>query len=489
MKNVTLKDIKKNRCILTPSQLKVLSIPNENTIMVKDFMRRDFKSSDKGTEVGSINYIRKSDKFFIRAKTLQKNSFLIKEGNNSIIPIRPQVFKTYNLKEGDLLISKDSNIGESAILDKDYTDYMISGALYNLPIKSMKYYLFAFLKHHYFKEQIDLIVPKGATMRHAKTRFLECKIPLPNQETDKTIKYVEKLTISLINKEKKIRDKNKLILEIIDIELKDNQKKDQFTYKFPKISDMNDNKRINGAFYSIDFERMKFLITNYKNGYSTLDKQGFTLIPGPSLELKLLGTRINSLSPKENFYRLITPTQMSNYGTIDYYQYLGTSCKIPELKFGDIVFGESGTGRSFVYMDIDNKTITNAHGHVLRPNDISIEKTIAIRCILSYLKSIGFIDYMTVGGSGGHLSPSYFDRVLIPTFSKEKQIEISKLYHNKKKYPKNVNLDNFSNEDEKWNDEVGIMELDESYKIIKNHLNKTLDKIINNEKIEMLLNF
>lgn len=489
MQVVTFEEIRNNKSILSPSQLQVLDISNKNTIKVKDFLERELKTKDRGTEIGSVNYISKSDKFFIRAKALQKNSFILKEGNDSIIPIKPQTFKNYNLKEGDLLISKDSNIGESVILDQDYTDYMISGALYKLPVKNLKYYLFAFLKHHYFKEQIDLMVPKGATIKHAKNLFLECKIPLPNHKRDEILKYIESLTISLINKEKQIRNKNKLILNIIDTELKANQKEVKFIYNHPRISDLKDNRRIDGAFYSIEFEKMKFLIRNYKNGYSTLDKQGFILIPGPSLEVKLLGTRIDSLSPKENFYRLITPTQISNYGTIDYYQYLGTSYEIPVLRIGDIVFGESGTGRSFVYMGTDDKTITNAHGHVLRPDGIPLEKAIAIRCILSYLKSIGFIDYMTVGGSGGHLSPSYFDRVLIPTFPKEKRLLISRLYHNKEPYPENINLKNFLIEDSKWNTSAGIVELDESYKTIKTHLNETLDKIMNNEEINTSFSF
>ena len=77
------------------------------------------------------------------------------------------------LKKGDLIISKDSNIGEIIILDKDYPDIMLSGALYKLPVKEeFKYYLLAFVKHDIFREQLDFMVPSGATIRHAKTMFL-----------------------------------------------------------------------------------------------------------------------------------------------------------------------------------------------------------------------------------------------------------------------------------------------------------------------------
>lgn len=40
-----------------------------------------------------------------------------------------------NLKEGDLIISKDGNIDEIAILDKDYPNYMLLGVLYKILIE------------------------------------------------------------------------------------------------------------------------------------------------------------------------------------------------------------------------------------------------------------------------------------------------------------------------------------------------------------------
>ena len=44
-----------------------------------------------------------------------------------------------------------------------------------------KYYALAFLKSNFFKDQLVLKVPRGATIRHAGKKFLECKIPFPNQ--------------------------------------------------------------------------------------------------------------------------------------------------------------------------------------------------------------------------------------------------------------------------------------------------------------------
>lgn len=468
--------------ILAPSQLKILDIPNKNTVLLKNVLQRELKKSDNGVEVGSINYIDKSHCYFIRTKALQSDYYIPIINQTTTIPIRPQTFKNYNLKEGDLIISKDSNIGEAIILEKDYPNYMLSGALYRLPITHNKYYVYAFLKGGYFREQLDLLVPKGSTIRHAKTLFLECKIPFPKQNnSEDIIKYVELLTKSIINKEKEIVDKNNKIHDIIEKELLENQTSKKFIYSMPKISDLNN--RLDAGLFCKKFKEIDFSIYNYKNGCSTLDKQGLEFISGPSLELKLLVTRIDSSTEKNGYYRLITPTQITNYGTVSNYKYIGTSYVIPKLQNGDILFGESGTGRTLVFIDGHKNTITNAHGHILRPKTCSLEKAIAIRCILSYLKRRGYIDYLTVGGSGGHLSPSYFDRVPIPNFNLIIQNNIAKLYHNKLTLPKNVSLLNFSEKDKEWNSIAGIIELDLSIKSTKKKLDSVLEGIKNDKEI------
>ncbi|GBE75040.1 hypothetical protein myaer87_22670 [Microcystis aeruginosa NIES-87] len=91
-----------------------------------------------------------------------------------------------------------------------------------------KFYLLAFIKHNIFREQLDFMVPKGATIRHAKTLFLDCKIPMPNINADETIKFVELLTQAIINKEQLIKERHEKILQQIEQELLNNQKSNIF---------------------------------------------------------------------------------------------------------------------------------------------------------------------------------------------------------------------------------------------------------------------
>ncbi len=105
---------------LSSSQYMDLIMPNENFLYVKDFLKRDLQRKDLGVEVGSLNYIGQSTHYFIRTKVLQSHSFLPEITSETALPIMPNSFYQMNLQQGDLLISKDSNIGEVVILDKNY---------------------------------------------------------------------------------------------------------------------------------------------------------------------------------------------------------------------------------------------------------------------------------------------------------------------------------------------------------------------------------
>lgn len=344
------------------------------------------------------------------------------------------------------------------------------------------------MKHNIFREQLDFIVPKGATIRHAKTLFLDCKIPMPSENTDNVIQFMENLTQAIVNKQRLIKERHQAILAAIEKELLDNQKDNIFSYDYPSINYIQENGRMDATFYSEYYKKLIFPVLNYSYGHAPLTEQGLELKPGPSLEIKLLETRIDSDYFIKGFYRLITPKQILNTGVINKERFIGTPKKIPTIKFGDILFGESGTGRTMVYLDDCNNTINNAHAHILRPikDKCTLDKAITIRSIMQYYKEKGITDCLTVGGNGGHLSPSYFDRVFIPNFPTEKQQEITKLYHNPITYDvKNATLDNFLELDNEFNSQAGIYELDKTAKQLQIILNQTIENIINDEVVNI----
>jgi type I restriction enzyme S subunit len=474
-----------NKFALSASQYMTIIIPNLNCLFVKDFLDRPLRHSDLGTEVGSMNYIRKSPNYFLRTKALQSHSFLPEITNESTLPVKPQSFVKMNLKKGDLLISKDSNIGEIVILDKDYPNVMLSGAIYKLPVTDKKYYLFAFIKHKIFREQLDIIVPKGVTIRHAKTMFLDCKIPMPNHNTTNTIKFVELLTQAIINKEQLIKQRHEIILQTIENELKNNQKENEFTYKSATYKDVVEVGRLDAGLYSELFKYWNFVVKNYTNGYQNIYELGFSLSRGQNLQESNIGISIYSDRQHKNFYSVALPTNFSDYGTIDKVVYLGNSNKLKTLSNGEIIFGAEGTFRSIVICDEKENYITNIHGITLYNSNLTL--SIFLKCYLDFIVKKGVINHVCVGGHGGSFAQKYWDIIPFPNFSEAKQKEIAKLYHNPESVynTKDFNLENFLEKDNIFNETAGIYELDKTAKQLKKILNKAIDDIVNDKEAEL----
>lgn len=484
--SITWNDLSKDYS-LSSSQYVNLVLPNKNFRLVKDFLSRPLNRMDLGLEVGSLSYIDKSPCGFIRTKALQEHSFLPDLNGENALPILPSEFVQMNLKKGDLLISKDSNIGEIAILDKDYPNYMLSGAIYKLPVKEeWRYYLLAFIKHDIFREQLDFMVPKGATIRHAKTMFLDCKIPLPNQNANNTIKFVSFLAKSIVNKEILIKQRHSDILRLIEKELKDNQRPSLNKYHLPKYNEIKDIGRFDTGLYNDDFFYWNNLVKNYSNGSVNLIKRGFTYTRGTSLEQNYIKTRIDSDTYLAGFYELVLPTNISQYGYVEKSTFIGTPTKLKTIKQGDIIFGGEGfgKGRTFVVVEDSDNVATNYHGiRIINTNHDLIE-SIFIRCFLSFWRDKGMIDYIGVGGSGGHCAPSYFHMIETPIFPNHKQKEIAYLYHNPKKYDtSDFTLENFLEKDDEYNSDAGIYELDKTAKQLKRILNKAIDDVVNDREV------
>ena len=194
-KEISIDTIRSKRSELAPSMYQQATIETSRTKRLAQLLD-PANPFDKGAEPGSIWYISNSSHYFIRTKAFQNHSFLPYQKGDAIIPINPRVFVDTNLGHGDILLSKDSNIGESVILwDDDWCNHMFSSGVVRLNPASHPLYLFAFLKHPVFKAQLTAMTPRGSTISHAKSRWLECLVPFPNQDdSDCVIRFVSMLT-------------------------------------------------------------------------------------------------------------------------------------------------------------------------------------------------------------------------------------------------------------------------------------------------------
>jgi len=194
---------------------------------------------------------------------------------------------------------------------------------------------------------------------------------------------------------------------------------------------------------------------------------------GPNLAVSVIGKSLYSQEPKQGWYQLIRPKNISKYGTITQREWLGTKKRLPTVRLEDLVLGCEGfqKGRSFVLVEETERCTTNFHGTVLIGPSAELWQVIFVRCFLAYLREHGVIDWVGVGGSGGHMSPRYFDYLPFPKFPDAKQIEIAKFYHNASLPPTDIpTLDTFVDWHRRWNSKLGIWELDREMKVLQRTL-------------------
>lgn len=466
---------------------------NSNTISVRDFLLRDLSNNDLGSEIGSANYIYKSPFKFIRTKALQDHSFLPEISEETIVPMMPREFIQMNLQEGDILISKDSNIGEAVILDKDYPEYMISGAIYRLPIKERKYYLLAFIKHDFFRQQLDLLVPKGATIRHAKTLFLDCFIPIPNHDEEYVIKYVELLTISIINKEKEIRKKHAIIQNDILNELKSNQLTRQFTFDYPSIDEVRSIGRLDTSRYTKEYKEFEFLISNYIHGKSNLSELGYSVLRGQNLQETAIGKSYYSDKYVKGFYKLAVSSNFSEYSTLQKFIYLGNERKLKSIEKDDIIFSCRGAQFGRVVMfPYEINAITNIDNVHIKNNNARLSEKVFITMFLNLLRWNKHIYKIALTGSGANSLTKYqFNEINFPNFPEQIQGRIAAFYHSPeiKMNTNNLNVSNFLERDKEFEQKAGVVQLDIQLKKVKDRLNDVIDSIINDRKVTVDFEF
>jgi hypothetical protein len=340
-------------------------------------------------------------------------------------------------------------------------------------------YVYAFLRSNFFTEQVWSLLNRGVYPR-MDTGALN-RITLPIAQSEQTCRYVAALALAIAEKELSIRTRSDAIQAAIDHELRTNQKLDTFVYQFPTRDEVVQLRRIDAAIYSREYRSKIWLIQNYRRGSRTPTETGFSITPGPSLEIKILRTRIDSAVPKPGFYTLLIPANISEYGTMSSIVWMGTGKSLPLLRPGDILFGEAGfqKGRSLVLIDGFDKATTNAHGLYARRSDNDLTKSIFFRCIFNWYRSERLIDLMAVGGSGGHFSPEYFDFVLIPNFPEELQAGVARMYHSPAEKPaKKLTLTNFVEWHREWNQDLGIWELDREMKALQLTLSLVQERVI-----------
>ncbi len=481
-REVAFAEIRSRDFSWAPSLFRQIIIPNAKVKRVGDLLHSS-KPFDKGLEPGSRHYLQRSSHYFIRTKALQEHSYLLYPKGDAITPINPHAFKDCSLVNGDILMSKDSNVGECAMINgARWQNYMFSGGIVRLQPAIDRFYFFSFLKHPVFKAQLLAMSPRGATIMHAKSLWLDCLMPFPDQpDAERVTRYIAVLMEAIVEKEKALRERHEAIMVAIAEELLGNGNGAAFRYTHPTISEIKQSSRFDSGLYCAGFRTFKHRVDDYRFGSTNLSAMGVKSRRGPNLAVSVIGKSLYSDAPKPGWYRLIRPVNISEYGTLTQREWFGSPKNLPLVQHGDLILGCEGfeKGRTIVVVDEIERCTTNFHGTVISWPGAELWQVVFLRCFLAFLREQGVIDWVGVGGSGGHMSPEYFDYLPMPIFPEHKQVEIARLYHHDAAPSAGKpTLDTFVDWHNRWNTELGILQLDREMKSLQQTLAAVQEEII-----------
>lgn len=485
---IKFSSIKNKDFSLSSQQYKKVLLDNAYTKTVRELLVTDPQS---GKEVGSDAYVEKSDYLYIRTKGFGKYLFNIDLSiADSFSYIKPKSFKANCgkheircAKKGDILFATGGDVGNACYVDEDLGKNIISSHILKLNFGDLQHYCLAVLNTDLIKDQASL-APSGGIKgldTFSMDYLLDAKIPLPKYDYDQTVEYISKLSEANTKIERRLFKKIEEINSIILDELTNNQKKNDYSYSLPRISEIFNIGRLDTLRYSQKHKDFSSIIKNYKNGWSNLSDLGYLYERGQNLQISNIGLSIYSDIPKANFYSLIFSKNFTKYCTYTCETYLGNKLKLNELQKGDIVFSSRGDyGRCVIVLDELQKTITNIDNIVITSDSENVNKDIFICMVMNLYRENGFIRTIGFVGSGADsLTQAQIDSIPFPIFEQGKMDEIAYHFTNRNINPEDISFDNI----QKALEIGGVKELDDLRKNIRAKLNEAIKNIANGERV------
>jgi len=180
--------------VLSPKNYAMIGIRNEKTTALRTFLATS-NPFTAGSEPGAFSYVPYSNVSFIRNSCIDSLNWSNQTGKE--IFLNPKYGYSTALGANDVLLCKDANIGDTCLfIPQEGRQYAISSGVVRLNFaeEQYKYYCLAFLRDAYFVSQLDAKTPKGSTIRHAGTGFLDCLIPTIGNAERKLLPLIESLT-------------------------------------------------------------------------------------------------------------------------------------------------------------------------------------------------------------------------------------------------------------------------------------------------------
>lgn len=472
---ISIEDIVNNDFKLAPSNYKELNVDLAKLQEISKFINR----IEKGNEVGSTEYVDISDFKFLRTAAFDAKIFSLKIDNNSLINITPKSFIKKDLKKGDVLICKDSNVGEVSVVSEDMSQTMYSSGINKIVFKEHPKYFFALMKNENFKNQLNKMIPKGSTIKHAKDLYMNCKVPITKNK--ELIEYIEDLVDIIVNKENEIKKKKEKIDQYIEKEIYEHQGKKEYIYNYPKLSDLQNINRLDTGNYTNEYKYIEHKIKNYTNGFFYINEDN---IKGGNTP------KDRYIEKKEDLKFLwIIPTLINDEGTFT--DDFRINCEKNNINENCcLIINRTSKGGIGEYVGITafyeytKKGKAQHNQGLYKVINYPDKKLVFITCLLNSPMYRKICANLSMGSKMKELKLKNFLQIPFPDFSDKEIDYIFKLYK-KETRKKETNKLMFKEDNKSWDEQSGILAIYDSMNTAKKELNYIVEELYKNIEVNI----
>ncbi len=477
-KTINSSHFKNNEFALSPFNYRKTVFKNNNTYTLENLLNNKIY---KGFEPGTTSYIGFSDNYFIRISDLDdlNLTFDITEDTKKIIP--PSSDEDL-INKYDILYQSASNEGNVCIYLGDKPAYYNSH-LRKLLFNEDKFYIFALLKSNVGKQQVEVLGSIKGMDNFKENYLLNTVIPYPNKknhEFPNKVKFlVSQITQNIINKEEQIKNKNLQIDELIEAEIKSNQKENLFSYEYPTINKIKYESRMDTVLYEKEYTSLEFLVLNYINDVFFLKPEHVS--PGKTPKDYYFTSK-----KQNNTYLWVTPKNMARRQLL-YNTYIYSSKPSNTKKHSLIFTGVRYVGNCFFVDNLSEPVYCNQNTLVINYSSNIIDQ-LYLLCYLSSNIGRNMQLMQRIKGIVPILYKADLVKIPIPNFPINIRTKLSRLYYNPVHKDNNIALEEYLAKEIDYNQQLGIYQLNMEILDLRNKLNELIDKIANEKPISIDIN-
>ncbi len=402
--------------------------------------------------------------------------------------ISPQIYgkSTRKLFKGNFVISRNASLGKISYINTE-KQVILNGGISFLKFKpEFEFYAPAFFITKFGGDYLACITSGGGTQQNAKRgTLLSVPIPHPtlknNKHPNEVIQLVSLIVQNLILKEESIVEKQYLINNLIIEELQANQKS-KFKFYNSTINQITNNDlRFDAGMYSIEYKKNKWLIENYKNGYFNI----------PFEDLKSGSTPDVRLFSSKGIYKWVTPTDIKDEGFFTPTDNISMPSAFNLDKDAILFINRTSKGKKGEYVGIACFYDFTYYGHGHHNQGIYKVEAFSLvdkHFIVAFMNSTimrKMCGFTSQGTKMKEMKMNNFSDLIFPQFPNEQKTKVAKAYYNNSSNTKQSTLDTYLDNEKSRNSVLGIFQLNSEIVELKKKLAILVDKIINEEKIDI----